>query len=77
MLRCRTRISSGSSIASFLEDVKPDFADDLLKYTPEQITEFFRHDAILKLAVEDPRWMAVLTDAREYLEADEEPATVH
>jgi hypothetical protein len=63
--------ASGSAIATFLEDVKPDLAKDLVNYPEQTITEFFRQDPILKLLVEDPRWHEVLADARAYLSEDE------
>jgi hypothetical protein len=63
--------ASGSSIAMFLEDVKPDLAKDLVNYPEQTITQFFSQDPILKLLVEDQRWHEVLADARAYLTEDE------
>jgi hypothetical protein len=62
--------ASGSAIAAFLEDIKPEMAQDLKKYPPQAITEFFSQDPILKLMVADPRWPDVLSDAREFLSED-------
>lgn len=59
--------ASGSAIAAFLEDIKPQMAEDLAKYPAQTVTEFFAQDPILKLMVADPRWPEVLADAREYL----------
>jgi hypothetical protein len=63
--------ASGSAIATFLEDVKPDLAKDMVNYPEQTITQFFSQDPILKLMVEDPRWHEVLADARAYLSEDE------
>jgi hypothetical protein len=65
--------ASGGSIAAFLEDVKPDLAEDLSKYPAQVITDFFAADPILKLMIEDPRWDAVLADAKDYLADDPPP----
>jgi hypothetical protein len=65
--------ASGSAIAAFLEDIKPEMAEDIAKYPAQTITEFFSKDPILKLMVMDPRWPEVLADAREYL-SEEVPA---
>jgi hypothetical protein len=59
--------ASGGSIASYIEDLKPEFAKDFVRYTAQQVTLFFSADPILKLIVEDPRWNEVLEDAREYM----------
>lgn len=64
--------ASGSAIATFLEDVKPDLAKDLASFPEQTITQFFSQDPILKLMVDDPRWHEVLKDARDYLTMDEE-----
>jgi hypothetical protein len=63
--------ASGSAIATFLEDVKPDLAKDMVNYPEQTITQFFSQDPILKLLVEDTRWHEVLADARAYLSEDE------
>jgi hypothetical protein len=63
--------ASGSAIAMFLEDVKPDLAKDMVNYPEQTITAFFSQDPILKLMVEDSRWHEVLKDARDYLTEDE------
>jgi len=63
--------ASGSAIATFLEDVKPDLAKDLVNYPEQTITQFFLQDPVLKLLVEDPRWHEVLADARAYMTEDE------
>jgi hypothetical protein len=65
--------ASGSAIAAFLEDIKPELAEDIAKYPAQTITEFFGKDPILRLMIADPRWPEVLADAREYL-AEEVPA---
>lgn len=67
--------ASGDTIAGFILDCKPEMADDLLKYPEAFITDFFSQDPILKLMVEDPRWLEVLRDAREFLKEEKE-ATV-
>jgi hypothetical protein len=59
--------ASGGSIASFIEDLKPEFAKDFARYSSQQIILFFSADPVLKLIVEDPRWNEVLEDAREYM----------
>jgi hypothetical protein len=65
---------SGETIASFCYDTKPEFCKDFIKYTPEMVTQFFRADEILKLAVEDPRWEEVLKEAREFIMEEEAEA---
>lgn len=67
--------ASGSAIAAFLEDVKPELAKDLASYSEQTITQFFLQDPILKYMAEDPRWQEVLSDAREFL--SEEPVPVN
>jgi hypothetical protein len=59
--------ASGGSIASFLEDVKPEMAKDLTKYDAATIRTFFLQDPVLRLMAEDPHWDEVLADAKEYL----------
>jgi hypothetical protein len=69
--------ASGSSIASYVEDVDPEFAADFGKYTTDQIISFFATDEILKVMVDstlppsDPtfptRLHEVLADAREFV----------
>ncbi len=75
--------ASGSSIASYVEDVDPEFAADFARYTTDQIIDFFSTDPVLKMLVEsnmphDPefptRLHEVLADAREFMkEADPLP----
>jgi hypothetical protein len=67
--------ATGSAIAAFLEDVKPELAKDLAMYPDQTITAYFAADPILKFMVDDPRWAEVLADAREYL--SEEPVPVN
>jgi hypothetical protein len=67
--------ASGSAIAAFLEDIKPQMAEDLVKYDTQTITQFFAQDRILGLMVADKRWLEVLADAREFL--SEEPIPVN
>lgn len=69
--------ASAETIADFLEDVKPELRADLVKYSIEQITAFFRLDPILKMAVEDPRWDRVLNDARDYIRESEKEVVVN
>lgn len=66
--------ASGSTIAGFLEDIKPELAKDLVQYSEQMITSYFAQDPILKLMTEDPRWLEVLREAREFLAEEEEPA---
>jgi len=74
--------ASGSSIASYVEDVDPEFAADFGKYTTDQIISFFATDEILKVMVDsrqppsDPtfptRLHEVLADAREFVNEGQE-----
>lgn len=69
--------ASGSSIASYVEDVDPEFAADFGKYTSDQIISFFATDDILKVMVDSmmppsdsafpTRLHEVLADAREFV----------
>lgn len=68
--------ATGSAIAAFLEDVKPELAKDLATYPDQSITTYFSQDPILKFMVEDPRWPEVLADAREYLTEEEAPVSL-
>jgi hypothetical protein len=73
--------ASGSSIASYVEDVDPEFAADFGKYTTDQIISFFAADPILNVMVNstlppsDPafptRLHEVLADAREFVNEGE------
>jgi hypothetical protein len=64
--------ASGSAIATFLEDVKPELAKDLVTFPEQAVTDFFLKDPILKWMVQDERWREVLAEAREYLNEAEE-----
>lgn len=74
--------ASGNSIASYVEDVDPEFAADFGKYTTDQIISFFATDPILNVMVNstlppsDPsfptRLHEVLADAREFVNEGEE-----
>jgi hypothetical protein len=59
-------------IVDFLDAARPDLVEMILKYTPAQITGFFKMDPIVKHAVENPRWGQFLQESRAYLEENGE-----
>ena len=65
----------GEQIVDFLDGAKPGFSNTLVDYTPEQLSDYFRLDPILRAAIELPNWPEVLDEARKYIldeSADEE-----
>lgn len=63
----------GEQIVDFLDGAKPGYSENLVRFSPEQLTGYFGADPILRAAVDHPSWFEVLDEARKYiLEADEE-----
>lgn len=58
---------SGVSIVDWLDGTISGFSDQLVQYTPEQVTAFFKADPILAAAANHPRWEQVLAEARDYI----------
>jgi hypothetical protein len=61
-------------IVDAIDGMRPDLTENLIKFTPPQITAFFKQDPILHMAVEHPRWNEFLAEAREYLAQEQESA---
>jgi hypothetical protein len=57
----------GEQIVDFLDGAKPGFSNTLVDYTPEQLSDYFRLDPILRAAIELPNWPEVLDEARKYI----------
>ncbi len=67
--------AEAEALVDFLDGAKPGFANDLVAYPVDQVTAFLAADPILKDAVADPRWPALLAAARAYI-LEVEPESV-